>query len=110
MGWLLARRGAPHYEPRRVRDDHVLRRRAPELLDQDVDAGGAEVVERHRDARDREPTVDERLQAVWARVEAEPKSMRWKARARIGERTSWYEEPEEIAHDRAAGALAGPAA
>lgn len=76
--------------------------------------GTVETVQRHLGELGLEPalaaTVDERLQAVWARVEAEPKSMRWKARARIGERTSWYEEPEEIAHDRAAGALAGPAA
>jgi hypothetical protein len=42
-------------------------------------------------------TIDARLEAIWSRVEAEPKSLRWKARARVGERTSWYEMPEEIA-------------
>jgi len=30
-------------------------------------------------------------------MEAVPKSLRWKARARIGERVPWYEIPEEIA-------------
>ncbi len=30
-------------------------------------------------------------------MEAVPKSLRWKARARIGERVPWYEMPEEIA-------------
>ncbi len=29
-------------------------------------------------------------------MEAVPKSLRWKARARIGERVPWYEMPEEI--------------
>lgn len=29
-------------------------------------------------------------------MEAVPKSLRWKARSRIGERIPWYEEPEEI--------------
>jgi hypothetical protein len=47
-------------------------------------------------------TVDDRLRALWERIEARPKSLRWKSRARIGDRTRWYEEPEEIAH-----ALAG---
>ncbi len=42
--------------------------------------------------------VETRLARLWERVEAEPKSLRWRARARIGERTRWYEEPEEIAH------------
>jgi hypothetical protein len=42
--------------------------------------------------------VDERLTALWQRVEARSKSMRWKARARVGDRTKWYDEPEEIEH------------
>jgi len=46
-------------------------------------------------------TVDVRLAALWERVEREPKSLRWKSRARIGERSRWYEEPEEIAHAKA---------
>jgi len=36
--------------------------------------------------------ADELRQAM----EAVPKSLRWKARARIGERVAWYEMPEEI--------------
>jgi hypothetical protein len=39
-----------------------------------------------------------RLDRLWERVEAEPKGFRWKSRARIGDRTKWYMEPEEIAH------------
>ena len=27
-----------------------------------------------------------------------PKSSRWKLRARVGERTKWYDEPEEVGH------------
>lgn len=30
------------------------------------------------------------------RLERAPKTMRWKLRARIGERATWYQEPEEV--------------
>jgi hypothetical protein len=48
--------------------------------------------------------IRERLDRLWATVEAEAKSLRWRSRARVGDRMKWYEEPEEIAHDRGAGA------
>ena len=35
-----------------------------------------------------------------ARIDAAPKSTRWRLRARIGDRTRWYEEPEEVGHYR----------
>lgn len=35
------------------------------------------------------------LRARWDRV---PKTLKWKMRARIGDRVRWYEEPEEEAH------------
>jgi hypothetical protein len=41
--------------------------------------------------------LDTRLQALWSRIEAEPKSRRWKLRARVGDRVRWYLEPEEVA-------------
>jgi hypothetical protein len=44
--------------------------------------------------------VSERLQTLWDAVEAQPKSMRWRSRARVGDRVKWYDEPEEIAHER----------
>lgn len=31
-------------------------------------------------------------------IEAAPKSLAWKARARVGERVRWYETPEEVRH------------
>jgi hypothetical protein len=31
-------------------------------------------------------------------IEATPKTLRWKARARVGERVRWYEQPEETPH------------
>jgi hypothetical protein len=40
--------------------------------------------------------LDTRLQALWSRIEAEPKSRRWKLRARVGDRVRWYLEPEEV--------------
>jgi hypothetical protein len=32
------------------------------------------------------------------RIDAAPKSTKWKLRARVGERVSWYNEPEEVGH------------
>ena len=40
--------------------------------------------------------IRERLDAIWEAVEVAPKSFRWRARARVGERTRWYEEPDEV--------------
>jgi hypothetical protein len=47
--------------------------------------------------------LQERLAALWERIEREPKSMRFKARARVGDRTRWYEEPDEIGHRELGG-------
>jgi hypothetical protein len=44
--------------------------------------------------------IDRRLRILWDTVDAQPKSMRWRSRARIGDRVRWYEEPEEIEHER----------
>jgi hypothetical protein len=40
--------------------------------------------------------VAERVGALAERIEAAPKSRRWRMRAKIGERKRWYELPEEI--------------
>jgi hypothetical protein len=40
--------------------------------------------------------VRDRLQRLWERVEQEPKSLRWRSRAKLGDRARWYEEPEEV--------------
>jgi hypothetical protein len=42
------------------------------------------------------PAVAERVGALAERIEAAPKSRRWRMRAKIGERKRWYELPEEI--------------
>lgn len=41
--------------------------------------------------------VTDRLDRLWCRIEAEPKSAKWKLRNRLGDRVRWYEEPEEVA-------------
>jgi hypothetical protein len=41
-------------------------------------------------------TILRRLDALWDRVASAPKSLKWKLRARVGERMSWYELPEEV--------------
>lgn len=47
-----------------------------------------------------EPPHEPRAQveALLAAIEASPKSLGWKARARVGERVRWYETPEEVRH------------
>jgi hypothetical protein len=56
---------------------------------------------------ERRTRIADQLSRLWERIEAEPKSLRWRARARIGERTRWYEEPEEIEHGERSPASAG---
>ncbi len=56
-----------------------------------------------------------RLQAVERAVEQAPKSLRWRARSRVGDRVRWYEQPEEIEGPGPTGAVTeadppGPAA
>ena len=40
--------------------------------------------------------VRSRLDQIWKAVEAQPKPLKWKLRAQVGERVSWYELPEEV--------------
>jgi hypothetical protein len=40
----------------------------------------------------------EQATALRRHAEAVPKSLRWKVRARLGERVQWYEVPEEVGH------------
>jgi hypothetical protein len=40
--------------------------------------------------------VSHRLDELWAKIDAQPKSLKWKLRARVGDRVSWYELPEEV--------------
>jgi hypothetical protein len=55
-------------------------------------------------ALDRYPTlpaelaeaVRGRIQTLRERIEAQPKGLRWKLRARVGTRTKWYEDVDEV--------------
>ena len=40
----------------------------------------------------------EQAERLLAFAEATPKSLKWKVRARVGERVQWYELPEEVGH------------
>jgi hypothetical protein len=40
--------------------------------------------------------INERLDQLWQRIDAQPKSLKWKLRDRVGDRVSWYELPEEV--------------
>ena len=46
---------------------------------------------------DAERTIAESLQALLKRIEAAPKSTRWRIRSRVGDRMRWYDQPEENA-------------
>lgn len=40
--------------------------------------------------------VSSRLDDLWSAVEAQPKPLKWKMRAQVGDRMRWYELPEEV--------------
>jgi hypothetical protein len=40
--------------------------------------------------------VASRLDELWAAVEAQPKPLKWRLRAQVGDRVRWYELPEEV--------------
>ena len=42
--------------------------------------------------------VREQVRALHQAIDEAPKSTRWKMRARVGERVSWYSLPEEVGH------------
>jgi hypothetical protein len=50
--------------------------------------------------RERRFGLEEQLATLGAAIEQAPKSARWKLRARVGDKVSWYEEPEEVGHGR----------
>ena len=44
--------------------------------------------------------IAERLDLLWAQIEATPKTARWRMRNRVGDRMRWYNEPEENAQSK----------
>lgn len=40
--------------------------------------------------------VEQQIQKLWTMIDGTPKSVKWKMRARIGDRVQWYELPEEV--------------
>jgi len=74
---------------------------------QTVESARTHLVDTALDDADR-ALLDDRLHRLWQRVEAEPKSLRWRGRARLGDRSQWYEEPEEVAHAAIEGASVTP--
>jgi hypothetical protein len=45
------------------------------------------------------PAIRERVAELRRRIEAHPKTRKWRLRARLGERVPWYEEPDEVADE-----------
>jgi hypothetical protein len=45
------------------------------------------------DVRD---TLTQRLDLLWDRIQAAPKSTKWRLRDRVGDRVRWYEEPDDL--------------
>lgn len=44
--------------------------------------------------------IRERLQILWETVESHAKTLRWRMRAKVGDRAIWYELPDEVEHAR----------
>jgi hypothetical protein len=40
--------------------------------------------------------VNLRLDELWTQIDGQTKSLKWKLRARVGDRVAWYELPEEV--------------
>lgn len=51
--------------------------------------------------------VAEKLKALKDKIEKEPKSLKWKMRAKVGRKVKWYEEPEEVGQFKAENAGGG---
>jgi hypothetical protein len=47
------------------------------------------------DEQDRQRVL-RHIDSLWGRIEEEPKSRRWRVRARVGERKRWYQVPDEV--------------
>jgi hypothetical protein len=58
-------------------------------------AGSA--VDEYALAQEERERLRERLDRLRARIDEQPKTSKWKIRARVGDRVRWYEEPEEVA-------------
>jgi len=46
---------------------------------------------------DERKLVKDRIERISKMIEDEPKSMKWKMRARVGEKAAWYKLPEDLA-------------
>lgn len=44
--------------------------------------------------------IPDQLTRLREAIDAAPKSTRWRLRAQVGDRVKWFEEPEEVGHDR----------
>jgi len=62
---------------------------ATDFTAEDVDVGGGKSAPLDPGAQ---------VRALRAAIDGASKSTRWKLRARVGERSKWYEEPEEVGH------------
>jgi len=63
-----------------------------EIADGNVEAGELDF--------GRAPRLDvvAQVAALRGAIDAAPKSMKWKMRSQVGDRMTWYEEPEEVGH------------
>jgi hypothetical protein len=55
------------------------------------------VLEQFQLSPEEKKLVKDRIDRITKLIEDEPKSMRWKMRARVGEKSVWYKMPEDVA-------------
>jgi hypothetical protein len=56
----------------------------------------SEALQRAPVTTDQRQTISRRISLLRSHIDDAPKSLRWRARSRVGERLSWYEEPDEV--------------
>jgi hypothetical protein len=79
-----------------VREDWGWWRTVTGNLDKVVALAEGEHKDLLPEARNYEPA--EQARAIRAHADEVPKTMKWKLRAKVGERVQWYELPEEVGH------------
>jgi hypothetical protein len=80
-----------HVVARLTADDWGLWRTVKQNLErirEQIDSVGIDEESRAR--------VVHRTDALWERIEAEPKTKKWRLRDRVGDRRRWYELPDEV--------------
>jgi hypothetical protein len=85
-----------HHEVARGHGDHIDLNRLIEVTSSDWGLWRTVTGTAQKVASAASPVVRGRLTEIWDALQASPKTLGWRTRARVGERVKWYQEPEEV--------------